>query len=79
MNTLTIIGIVLIVLGAIGLIYGGITSSSKTNVIDIGSFKVQADEKQQLPLSPIVSGAAASIGVALVIVGRSKRRKPTGQ
>jgi len=74
MNRLAIIGIVLIVLGAIGLIYGGIIYTSKTNVINIGDFKIEAYEKQHLPLSPIVSGAVASIGVALVIVGRGKRK-----
>jgi hypothetical protein len=74
MNTLSIIGIILIILGAIGLIYGGITYTSKTNVLNIGDFKIEANEKQQLPLSPIVSGAVASLGIALVIVGRNRRK-----
>ncbi len=75
MNVMTIIGIVLIVVGVIGLIFGGIAYSSKTNEIDIGSFKVQAKEKSQFPLSPVVSGAVATVGVALVIVGRARKRK----
>ena len=74
MNTLTIVGIVLIIVGAVGLIYGGITYTDKTNVVNIGDFKIEANEKRQLPLSPIVSGAVASIGVALVIIGRSRRK-----
>jgi len=74
MNSLTIIGIILIVLGAVGLIYGGITYTNKTNVLNIGDLKIEANEKRQLPLSPIVSGAVAGLGVALVIVGRSRRK-----
>lgn len=37
MNTLTLIGIILIVLGAVGLIYGGITYTSKKDVVDLGA------------------------------------------
>ena len=70
MNTLTLIGIILIVLGAIGLIYGGITYTSKKNVVDIGDLKIQVDQKEHIPLSPIFGAAAVAVGVVLVIVGR---------
>jgi len=68
MNTLTLIGIVLIVLGAVVLIYGGITYTSKKDVVDFGALKIQVDQKEHLPLSPIFG--AAAVGVVLVIVGR---------
>lgn len=72
MNVMTIVGVVLIVLGAVGLIYGGITYSSKTSVVDLGSLKIQADQKQQISLPPILSGVAVVVGIALVVVGRRK-------
>jgi len=68
MNTLTLIGIVLIVLGAVVLIYGGITYTSKKDVVDFGALKIQVDQKEHLPLSPIFG--AAAVGVVLVVVGR---------
>ena len=77
MNTLTLIGIILIVLGAVGLIYGGITYTSKKNVVDIGDLKIQVDQKENIPLSPIFGVAAVVVGIVLVIVGR--RRTPLGR
>jgi hypothetical protein len=70
MNTLTLIGIILIVLGAVGLIYGGITYTSSKNVVDMGSMHLQVDQKKEIPLSPIAGAAAVVVGVVLVIVGR---------
>jgi hypothetical protein len=70
MNTLTLIGIILIVLGAVGFIYGGITYSSKKDVVDLGALKIQVDHKESIPLPPILGAAAVAVGVVLVIVGR---------
>ena len=76
MNTLTLIGIILIVLGAVGLIYGGITYTSKKDVVDFGSVKIKTESKEQIPLSPILGGTAVVVGIVLVIVGQ--RRTPRG-
>jgi hypothetical protein len=68
---------VLIVLGAVGLIYGGITYTSKKNVLDLGSIEVQVGEKKEIPLPPILGGAAVALGIVLVFVGR--RGMPRGR
>ena len=73
MKVWTIVGVTLIVIGAVGLIYGGITYSSRTNTLDFGSLKIQANEKQQLPLSPFVSGGILVTGIVVVLAGRRKR------
>ena len=70
MKPIVIIGMVLIVLGAVGLIYGGITYTSKKNVLDLGSIEVQVDEKKQIPMPPILGGAAVAVGIILVLTGR---------
>jgi len=72
MNTITIIGVILIALGAIGLIYGGITYTSSSEVVDLGAVQVQVDQKEKIPLSPIFGGVAAVLGVVLVVVGRQR-------
>jgi hypothetical protein len=77
MNILTIIGIILIVLGVVGLIYGGITYTSSKNVVDIGSVHLKVDDKETIPLSPIAGAAAVAVGVILIIVGR--RRGASGR
>lgn len=76
MNIITIIGVILIVLGVVGLIYGGITYTSNRNVVDMGSMHVQVTETRQMPLSPIAGAAAVVGGIVLVVVGR---RRQTGR
>ena len=76
MNIIIIIGVILIVLGVVGLIYGGITYTSSKNVVDMGSMHVQVDQKKQIPLSPIAGVAAVAVGVILILVGR--RRHASG-
>ena len=76
MKSITLIGIILIVLGAIGLIYEGITYTSKKDVVDFGSVKIQTESKRQIPLSPILGGTAVVVGIVLVVVGQ--RRTPRG-
>lgn len=75
MNIITIIGVILVVLGVVGLIYGGITYTTSRNVVDVGSMHVQVDQNKQVPLSPIAGAVAVAIGVILIIVGR---RRPAG-
>jgi len=73
MKILTIIGIILIVLGAVGLIYGGITYTTSKDIIDMGSMHIQVDQKNQILQSPIASVAAIVIGVILIIVERRRK------
>lgn len=72
MKTMTIIGIVLIVLGVVGLIYGGITYTSKKDVVDLGPIELRVDEKKEIPLPPIFGAAAVAIGTALILVSRRR-------
>ena len=76
MNIMTIIGIILIVLGVVGLIYGGITYTSSKNVVDLGAVQLKVDQKKEIPLSPIAGAAAVAVGVILMLVGR--RRHASG-
>lgn len=76
MNALQLIGVILIVLGAIGLIYGGITYTTKKDVVDFGPVELQAEEKHSIPLPPILGGAALLIGIVLLMTGR---RGPSGR
>lgn len=69
---MTVIGIILIVLGTIGLIYGGITYTSNKNVVDMGSLHLEVQEKNKIPLSPLAGGAAIAAGVVLVLVDRRR-------
>jgi len=67
------LGIVLIVLGILGFLFGGIVFSRQETVAEIGPIEIQATEKERIPIAPIASGAALVAGIALVIAGTRKR------
>lgn len=73
MKTMTIAGIVLIVLGVVALAYQGITYTTRETVVDLGPLKATAERERTFPLPPIVGGAAVLAGVALAIAGARKK------
>lgn len=66
MKTGTILGILLIVLGAIALAYQGISYTTQKKVLDIGSIHATKEEHKTIPLPPIVGGAVLLAGLVLV-------------
>ena len=72
MKTIMLIGLVLIVLGAMAFIYQGITYTSREKIIDIGPIHASADTKKTIPLPPLFGGLALAGGIVLVIIGRKK-------
>jgi hypothetical protein len=62
-----IIGIVLIVIGIAGLLYGGFSWTRRDTVIDAGPIQVQADKRESLPVSPIVGAVCLVAGVIMVV------------
>lgn len=69
MKGIVIVGIVLIVLGALGLAYQGFTYTSETEVADIGPVEVSAEETKTIPLPPILGVLSLVGGIILVVVG----------
>ena len=73
MRPLAIVGIVLIVLGAIALAYQGITYTTKEKVVDLGPLKVEAEKEKTIPLPPVLGGVAIVAGLVLVIASSRGR------
>ena len=73
MNPRMIIAIVLIVLGVLGLAYGGFSYTSRDRVVDAGPIKIDADRTHTVPIAPIV-GAVLLVGGAVLAFG--SRRGP---
>jgi hypothetical protein len=68
-----IIGVVLIVVGAIALAYGGITYTSREKVVDIGPVEMTAEREKTIPLPPVLGALALVGGIVLVIAGGRKK------
>lgn len=68
------VGAVLVILGFLGLIFGGIPYNRRETIAEIGGLKMQATEKRELALPPAVNGLAILIGTALWFrAGRKSR------
>jgi hypothetical protein len=63
------VGIVLVVLGFVGLFWGGIPYKKTENVAQIGGLKMQVTEKKQMAIAPWISGIAILAGAVLVMRG----------
>jgi hypothetical protein len=64
------LGAILIVLGLVGLVWGGFTYTTKEKVVDIGPIHATRDKTNNIPLPPIVGALALLGGIVLVVVGK---------
>ena len=70
MRPLGVVGVVLIVLGAIVLALRGISYTKDRDEVQVGPLEVAAEEKGTIP--PIAGVVAIVAGIVLVIAGRRK-------
>jgi len=72
MNPTRIVGIILIVLGCIGLAYGGFSYTKDTTALKLGSFEVKVQEEETVSVPLLVSAAGIALGLFLVVAFKSK-------
>jgi len=65
-----IIALSLIVVGLLGLLYGGFTYTRDKKVVDIGSVQITRQEHERVPISPIIGVVVLVSGVWLLISGK---------
>jgi len=73
MKPATIIGFLLIILGIIGFAVGGVSFTHQKKDVDLGPIQVSHQQKETVPISPILSTIALVAGVGLVVVGARAR------
>ena len=70
MNPTKLIGIILIVAGCLGLVYGGFSYTKETHSADVGSLHLAVDETQHVSV-PVWAGIGALVaGGLLLTLGR---------
>jgi len=72
MKSTTIVGIVLIVIGAVALGYQGITYTTREKVVDLGPLQMTSETTKTFPLPPVIGAVALIGGVALLVIGRRR-------
>ena len=73
MKPMSLVGILLIVLGALALAYQGIDYTRQKKVLDVGSVHLSKETNERIPLPPILGGLALVGGVALLVMGASDK------
>jgi len=67
MNPAKIIGIILIVAGCLGLVYGGFTYTKDSTGVKVGSVEFKVQEKETVTVPLLVSAAGIALGVFLLV------------
>ena len=70
-----IIGVVLIVLGLLGFLFGSVSFQQEETVADLGPIEIEKEETRTIPIAPIASGGAVIAGIVLVVVGTRKKNE----
>ena len=72
MKPIAMIGILLIVLGALALAYHGFNYTHQEKVLDVGPIHATAEEQKHVSISPILGGLALVGEIVLLAAGNRK-------
>jgi uncharacterized membrane protein YidH (DUF202 family) len=68
-----IVGVILILIGLVGVLFGGVFWTREKTIVDIGPIEAKAQEREGVPISPIVGGVIVVAGVVLLLVPARRR------
>lgn len=69
MKVATLVGLVLLVLGAVGFVLGGFSFTRREKVLDVGPIQATAEKQHSIPISPVLSAIAVVGGIVLIAAG----------
>jgi len=67
------VGIIMIIIGAVMLVWTGFSFTRKEKIVDIGAVEISADKKERVNWPPYVGGAVLVAGIILVLVPSRRR------
>jgi len=73
MSATRIIGAILVIVGLVGLLWGGIGWTREKTVVDLGPIEARTTEHKSIPIPPVVGGLVLAAGVVLLIVPARRR------
>lgn len=68
-----VLGMILIVVGLIGLVWGGFSYTTSERVVDIGPIHATREKTHNVPVAPIAGALALLGGIALLVAGRKEQ------
>jgi hypothetical protein len=73
MKSITLLGILFVVLGGLVLAYQGFSYTRREKIVDIGPIHATADTQKYVPLPPILGGLALAVGAVLLVMGAKQK------
>lgn len=73
MTATKVLGAILVIVGLVGLLWGGVFWTREKTVVDLGPIEARAQEREGVPISPIVGGVILAAGVVLLLVPARRR------
>ena len=70
MKAMKILGVILILLGALALAFRRITYTTRNDVINIGNMHAQVQTKRIVPLPPLFGALTVLGGIVLIVAAR---------
>jgi uncharacterized membrane protein YidH (DUF202 family) len=70
MNSTTLIGVILIAGGCLGLAYGGFSYTKETTGMRLGPIELKVQEKKSVNIPMVLSIGGIVFGVFMLVVGR---------
>ena len=68
-----IVGLILVIIGLVSLFLGGISWTREKTIVDIGPIQARSQERETLPLPPILGGVALAAGAILLLLPTRSR------
>ena len=72
----SVVGVILVVLGIVGLLYGGITYVRHQHEANLGPISVQTTERKTVPIPPLVAAVVLVAGGVLLMGRTGTRSQP---
>ncbi|MCE2733110.1 MAG: hypothetical protein O9302_08830 [Cyclobacteriaceae bacterium] len=69
------IGIALLIIGITMTLFTGFTYLNKKEVVDLGSIEISKTEKHPIYWSPVVGGVITIVGLLILVIDRTNRRR----
>lgn len=63
-----IVGVILVIIGLVGLLWGGVFWTRERTLVDVGPIEAKAQEREGVPISPIIGGVILVAGVVLLVI-----------
>ncbi len=73
MRSLTLIGVILVVLGIAAFIFDRFSFTERTTAVEVGPIEVTTERERTISVPNIAAGAAVAAGLIMVVMGSRRR------